>query len=372
MTRRIVLAGGGTAGHVNPLLATALTLRERNFTVDVLGTREGLESDLVPAAGLELSVIDKAPFPRRPNLEALRFPRKWRRAVAACEDVVRGAECVVGFGGYVSTPAYRAATRLGVPIVIQEQNARPGLANRVGARSAALLALTFDNTPLVARQGRTEVTGLPLRPAIAQLAQKRLDPSLARQARVEAAARLEVNPDLPTLLITGGSLGALSLNRALSQAAERLPEGVQVIHLTGRGKDGPVREAIRAAGVEERWLVCDYLKTMEDALALADLVVCRSGAGTVAEMTALGLPCVYVPLPIGNGEQRLNAHGHVESGGAILVEDSDLNAKYAASRVFPLLGSERLKTMAEASRGQGRVHAASDFVDLIESVIGEL
>lgn len=371
MTRRIVLAGGGTAGHVNPLLATAVELRARGIDAQVLGTREGLESDLVPAAGFGLSIIDKAPFPRRPGLEALRFPGKWRRAVAACEETIRGADCVVGFGGYVSTPAYRAAARLSVPIVIHEQNARPGLANRVGARTAALVALTFANTPLRAKKGRTEVTGLPLRPAIAELALQRLDPASARSARLAAAERLGLDPDAPTLLVTGGSLGALSLNRALSGAADRLPEGAQVIHLTGRGKDAPVREAVRTAGVEDRWLVLDYLKTMEDALALADLVVCRSGAGTVAEMTALGLPCVYAPLPIGNGEQRLNAHDHVASGGAILVDDSELDAQYAATRVFPLLGSDRLQSMAEASRGQGRVRAAADFADLIESVIGE-
>lgn len=370
MTPRIVVAGGGTAGHVNPLLSTAVELRSRGADVDVLGTREGLESDLVPAAGFELSFIEKVPFPRRPSPSALRFPAKWRRAVAACEDVVRGADCVVGFGGYVSTPAYRAAKKAGVPIVIHEQNARPGLANRVGARDAALVALTFASTPLRAKRGRTEVTGLPLRPAIAGLAERRLDPASKRGARVEAAERLGVDADAPTLLVTGGSLGALSLNRALAAAADRLPEGARVVHLTGRGKDAPVREAVRAAGVADRWLVLDYLTTMEDALAVADLVVCRSGAGTVAEMTALGLPCVYAPLPIGNGEQRLNAHDHVEAGGAILVDDKDLDADCVASRIFPLLGSERLETMAAASLGLGRVRAASDLADLIETVIG--
>ncbi len=369
MTRRIVVAGGGTAGHVNPLLSTAVELRRRGVDVDVLGTKEGLEADLVPAAGFALSVIDKVPFPRRPTPSALAFPRKWRRAVVACEDVVRGADCVVGFGGYVSTPAYRAAKRLGVPIVIHEQNARPGLANRVGARTAALVALTFTNTPLTAARGRTEVTGLPLRPAIADLARKRQDPASRRTAREEAAARLGVDPDAPTLLVTGGSLGALHLNEAMTAAATRLPEEARVVHLTGRGKDAPVREAIETAGLTDRWLVLDYLTTMEDALAVADLVVCRSGAGTVAEMTALGLPCVYVPLPIGNGEQRLNAHDHVAAGGALLVDDADLDADYVAGTVFPLLGSTDLETMAAASAGLGRVDAASDFCDLIETVI---
>lgn len=370
MTSRIVLAGGGTAGHVNPLLATACELQKRGYDVAVIGTAEGLESELVPKAGFPFHVTPKVPFPRRVNLDAVTFPAKWRRAVKACKEAVAGAACVVGFGGYVSTPTYVAAKRLGIPVIIHEQNARPGLANRLGARFARLVALTFANTPLKARRGDTCVVGLPLRPAIWQLAHERKTAEGARAARLAAAKRLGVNPDARVLLVTGGSLGALRLNTAMSEAAPHLPEGVSVIHLTGRGKDAPVREAVEKAGLGDRWLVLDYLHTMEDALALADCVLCRSGAGTVAEMTALGLPCVYVPLPIGNGEQRLNAHDHVASGGALLIDDAALNAQAVADTVFTLLSSEqRLAEMAEASRALSRVDAASDFADLIEQVV---
>ncbi|MBB6334453.1 UDP-N-acetylglucosamine--N-acetylmuramyl-(pentapeptide) pyrophosphoryl-undecaprenol N-acetylglucosamine transferase [Schaalia hyovaginalis] len=370
MTSRIVVAGGGTAGHVNPLLATAVELRARGYRVEALGTQEGLEADLVERAGFALKVIEKVPFPRRPSASALRFPAKWRRAVDECEKVIEGAACVVGFGGYVSTPAYRAAKRLGVPVVIHEQNARPGLANRVGARFARLVALTFANTPLEARRGRTEVVGLPLRPAIRELALARRSSEDALRARLAAAERLGVDPDRRILLVTGGSLGALAINEAVCAAAKALPEGAAVVHLTGRGKDAPVRDAVEAAGVSDRWLVLDYLRTMEDALAVADLVLCRSGAGTVAEMTALGLPCVYAPLPIGNGEQRLNAHDHVASGGALLIPDARLDAHAVETRVFALLASPELDAMARASRGLGRVDAAADFSALIEEVIG--
>lgn len=371
MAHRIVLAGGGTAGHVNPLLATAAELVSRGFEVDVLGTAEGLESDLVPAAGFPFHTIPKVPLPRRPSPAFFTLPRRWRTAVSLCENVIRGADCVIGFGGYVSTPAYRAAQRSGIPVAIHEQNARPGLANRVGARSAALVALTFAHTPLRARRGRTAVTGLPLRAPIAALAARRTTDEGRRAARIEAAGRLGVSPDAPTLLITGGSLGALSLNTAASVAAATLPEGVQVIHLTGRDKDAPVRRAIEAAGVADRWFVVDYLTTMEDALAVADLVICRSGAGTVAEMTALGLPCVYVPLPIGNGEQRLNAQEHVSAGGARLINDANLTPEYMTDKVFTLLGSPELAPMAQASAELGRVDAASILVDAIEEILGE-
>ena len=358
---KVVMAGGGTAGHVNPLLATAAQLRESGAEVVVLGTKAGLEADLVPAAGFPLVEIPRVPLPRRPSLAFFTLPGRLADAVKRCAQAL---EVLVGFGGYVSTPAYIAAKRAGVPIVIHEQNARPGLANKVGARNAAVVALTFPSSPLKARNGHTVVTGLPLRAAIAELADHRADAQGAAQARREAAERLGVNPDAPTLLVTGGSLGALHVNESMTGAADALPEGAQVVHLTGRGKDEPVRTAVEDAGLSDRWHVIDYLTTMEDALAVADLVVCRSGAGTVAEMEALGLPCIYVPLPIGNGEQRLNAADHVAAGGAQLIDDKGFTADFVRRNVFPLLGSTRLADMAAASQSLGRAGAARALADL--------
>ena len=365
MNPRIVLAGGGTAGHVNPLQATAGALGERGCVTTVLGTAQGLESTLVPSAGLPLVTIPRVPFPRRPTPSALTFPRRFRAAVREAGRAMQGADVVVGFGGYVSTPAYAAARRAGIPVVIHEQNARPGLANRVGARHAAVVALTFASTPLSARHGRTEVIGLPLRPVIADLARARAVPATRQASRRDAAHRLGIDPELRTLLVTGGSLGAQHLNEVMSQIAGDLPRGAQVVYLTGRGKDAPVREAVARAGVGARWVVVDYLTTMEDALAVADLVVCRSGAGTVAELTALGLPAFYVPLPIGNGEQKLNAHDHVATGGAQLVADHAFTAEVARSRVWPLLVSEELASMAHATSAQGRIDAAQVLADLV-------
>ncbi|WP_022868036.1 undecaprenyldiphospho-muramoylpentapeptide beta-N-acetylglucosaminyltransferase [Schaalia vaccimaxillae] len=368
MNKKIVMAGGGTAGHVNPLLATAHELRAQGCDVQVLGTAQGLESDLVPAQGFDLIEIPRVPLPRRPSLEFFSLPSRWRRAVRTCMQSLEGADALVGFGGYVSTPAYVAAKRLGVPIIVHEQNARPGLANKVGARSAALVAVTFASTPLRARRGQTVVTGLPLREQIARLARQRSTEEGARAARVEASARLGVNPDLRTVLVTGGSLGAVHINEAVSGAAASLPSHVQIVHLTGKGKDEDVRRTVNETGVAERWLVVDYLTTMEDALAVADLVVCRSGAGTVAEMTALGLPCVYVPLPIGNGEQKLNAQDHVGAGGALMIEDEKLTPKVVVDDVLTLVGTSRLADMAGASRNLGRVDAAADLAARIMSI----
>ena len=374
MSLSFVLAGGGTAGHVNPLLSTALALRERGGAVRAVGTSEGLEADLVPEAGVELSTIVRVPFPRRPDMDMLRFPVRYRRAVAQATEILgkAGADAVIGFGGYASTPVYRAAKALGVPVVVHEQNAKPGLANRYGARFAEAVALTFDSTPLAARAGVTQTVGLPLRPAIADLARTR-----ARGAdapRLRAAERFDLDPGLPTLLVTGGSLGALHLNDVLTSGLPAIRRvGVQILHLTGRGKDGAVRAALREAGGYGRYRVVDYLlRGMEEAYAAADLVLCRSGAGTVAELCALGLPGFFVPLPIGNGEQERNAADVVAEGGAALVRDRDFDLTAFERDVLPLVGdAARLEAMAAASRGLGHVDAAERLADLAVRIGGE-
>ena len=371
MGMKIALAGGGTAGHVNPLLAVAEELRRRGDDIVVIGTEEGLEHRLVPEAGFEMVTIARVPLPRRPSPDLLTLPRRLREAERVCQSVLEDCDALVGFGGYVSTPAYRAAAHMGRPFLIHEQNARPGLANRWGARTADVVALTFQSTPLKASEGRTVVTGLPLRPAIADLATIRRGEGGRLQARREAAQRLGISPDSRTLLITGGSLGARHINEVLSESSGDIPADIQVIHLTGKGKADDVRGVLEREGIDaSRWIVMEYLDQMQDALAVADLVVCRSGAGTVAELQALGIPALYVPLPIGNGEQKLNATDHVNSGGAVICDDSAFNRKVVDDLLVPLLeDGDRLAEMARLSADTGRIDAASEVADLVASMV---
>ena len=383
---RVLLAGGGTAGHVNPLLATAAALRDpalggREETgILVLGTAEGLEADLVPEAGFDMAVVPRVPMPRRPTGDLFMLPRRLSRAVGAAGEAIEAvdAQVVVGFGGYVSTPAYLAARRAGVPVVIHEQNARPGLANRLGASWAAAVALTFASTPLRSSKGRTEVTGLPLRPAIGELVARLAEPDGAAAVRRSGAAALGLDPQAPTVLITGGSLGAQRLNEVLAAALPSLSPDLQVLHLTGRDKDGPVRAAVEAAvadgadpGLAERYHVLDYLVAMEQAYACADGVICRSGAGTVAELTALGLPALYVPLPIGNGEQRLNAADVVAAGGGRLVADARLTAADVVDFTALLTRPAERRAMAAAAASTGVRDGARRLADLIRTVARE-
>lgn len=368
--RSVLLAGGGTAGHVNPLLAVAEELRRRDpqIRLTVLGTESGLESRLVPERGLPLAFVPRVPLPRRPTAEWAMLPARLRDAVRTAGEVIdeTGAQVVIGFGGYVSTPAYLAARARHVPVVVHEQNARAGLANRLGARWAADVAVTFPGTALP----NAQVTGLPLRPEIAALVADRARDAAA--TRVAAAGRLGLDPERTTLVVTGGSLGALSLNRAMVRvAAELLAAGVQVLHLAGAGKGDEVREAVAPLPGGERYHVREYLSEMQHALAVADVVVGRAGAGTVSELAALGLPAVYVPLPVGNGEQRLNAAPVVAAGGGLLVADADLTPEWLTEHLFPMLigddAAGSRERMGEAAAAVGVRDGAARVADLVEA-----
>ena len=351
----VLLAGGGTAGHVSPLLALADCLRRRDpaVVVTALGTETGLESRLVPDRGYPLLTVPKVPMPRRPSADLLRLPGSLRAAVRAAERAMEqtGAQVVVGFGGYVSTPAYLAARRADVPVVVHEQNARPGLANRLGARMTRYVATTFASTDLP----HATVIGMPLRREIALL-----DRAASRD---EAVAHFGLDPHWPTLLVTGGSLGAQRLNTTLRDRVTVLREaGVQVLHLTGAGKEF----GVDPSGTGAPYVVLPYTDRMDLAYAAADLVVCRAGAGTVCELTAVGLPAVYVPLPIGNGEQRFNAADVVAAGGGLLVEDAAFTPGWVDAELLPLVqDSARIEAMTRAATGVGERGADEKLADLV-------
>ncbi|MCX6502278.1 MAG: UDP-N-acetylglucosamine--N-acetylmuramyl-(pentapeptide) pyrophosphoryl-undecaprenol N-acetylglucosamine transferase [Microbacterium sp.] len=351
-----LLAGGGTAGHVNPLLAVAdaLRTRESDAQVLVLGTREGLEARLVPERGYELLFVDKVPFPRRPNRAALAFPGAFRRAVAQVRMHIRdrGVDVVVGFGGYASAPAYVAARREGVPVVVHEANAKPGLANVLGARRAAAVGVAFAGTPLK----RGQVVGMPLRREIVDLDRASLRP--------EAAAHYGLDADLPTLLVFGGSLGAQRLNEAFAGAAgDVLAAGYQLVHLTGARWEGTDPEL-------PGYVVRPYEDRMDLAFALADVIVSRSGAATVSEISALGIPAVYVPYAVGNGEQALNARSAVQAGAAVVIPDAEFTAECVREQVLPLLvDAAALDRMRRAAASVGSRTGADAVVALIDGAL---
>jgi len=332
---RILLAGGGTAGHTSPLLATADALRRLEPTAEItcLGTPRGMENRVVPEAGYPLELIPPVPLPRRPSAELLRVPGRLRGAVRQARAVLDrvGPDVVVGYGGYVSVPAYVAARRERVPVVVHEQNSLPGLANKVGARIARRVAVSFPDTPL----RHAEYVGLPIRTMISRLDRAAL--------RGEARAFFGLDPELPTLVVTGGSQGARTINTAITGAARALGEaGVQVLHVVGPKNDLP--PALPG------YVPVGYVDRMDYALAAADLMVCRAGASSVVEAAAVGVPAIFVPLPHGNGEQELNARPVVDAGGALLVSDAAFTEQWLTGTVPALAAdTDRLAAMGAAA-----------------------
>lgn len=356
---RILLAGGGTAGHTSPLLATARVLRERGHEITCLGTAKGLETTLIPEAGFDLELVPAVPLPRKPGLELLRTPGRLGGTVKAALGVLDRVrpDVVAGFGGYVSVPAYLAARRRKLPIVVHEGNALPGVANKLGARLTRHVVTSFPDTDL----RHAQHLGLPIRAEIA-----RLDRATRRD---EARAHFDLDPDLPTLLVTGGSQGARRINQTMSAAAPLLgAEGIQVLHAAGRPEEVDV---VTRPG-RPPYVVRQFIDRMDLAYAAADLAICRSGANSVTEVAAVGLPAAFVPLPIGNGEQALNAHPVVEAGGALLIDDGAFTPAWVEHVIVPLVHDEtRLAAMSAAASGIVRADAAEALANVIESAAGQ-
>jgi UDP-N-acetylglucosamine--N-acetylmuramyl-(pentapeptide) pyrophosphoryl-undecaprenol N-acetylglucosamine transferase len=356
---RVLLAGGGTAGHTSPLLATAAVLREDAGTeITCLGTPRGLEVTLIPQAGYELELVPPVPLPRRPGLDMLRVPGRLRaavRATSAVFDRVR-PDVVVGFGGYVSVPAYLVARRRGIPLVVHEGNAVPGIANKLGARLTTHVATSFPDTAL----RHAQYVGLPIRREISRLDRVAL--------RAEARDWFGLDPDRPTLLVTGGSQGARRINRAVAAASRDLADaGIQVLHAAGR----PEEVVLDHRDDDPPYVVVPFIDRIDLAYAAADLVVCRAGANTVTEVAAVGLPAAFVPLPIGNGEQAHNAHPVVQAGGALLIDDAALTPAWIDNVVIPLVSHDgRLAAMSHAATGIVPRDADERLAEIIRRAAG--
>lgn len=349
----IVLAGGGTAGHIEPALNTADEIRSRSCgdSISILGTAKGLETTLVPARGYQLTLIPPVPLPRRINADLFTLPFRLRKSVAATKQhlISMKANVVVGFGGYVALPAYLAAKSLSIPIVVHEANAKPGLANKVGARFATKVVETVSGSIPNATQ-----MGLPLRYAISHFDKV--------QNRAAAIGKWGLSEDRATILIFGGSQGARIINETVAAIApELIAQGFQILHSVGRGNED---QLVRG---QQHYVTVPYIENMEYAYGVADLVISRSGAMTVAEICAVGLPAVFIPFAIGNGEQILNAKPVVDAGGAVIVENKELNAK-TLLQAISTLQNRGLENCANSSRNLGKLNSAKEFVDLIMQV----
>lgn len=351
---RYLLAGGGTAGHVNPLLslADAIMAEDASNQVWALGTKEGLEAKLVPERGYELLTVDRLPFPRKPSLYALTFGFKFFRAVRQVEKYLKNnqIDVVIGFGGYASAPAYIAAKRRGVPAVVHEANALPGWANKLGAKSAKAVGVTFSSTPLP----NATVVGMPLRREIETISEF--------ADRESARIQFGLDPDTVTLLVTGGSLGAKRINETIEQSRRLLSAaGIQVLHIMGGRSELPeVRE--------KDYVRLAYCDRMDQAIAASNFAVSRAGSSTVSEFCAVGLPALYVPYPVGNGEQKQNVADVIAAGGGVMAIDADFTPDYVANQLIPMVSNSR--TMSDMANKAKKVGVADGTARLLALVKG--
>ncbi len=360
----VVVAAGGTAGHISPALALARELVDvRGANVTFTGTPAGQEATVVPAAGFAFEPVEAAPFVRAVSARNLTAPFVVGRAIGRAGRIVEAADVVVGMGGYVSVPVGIAALRARRPLVLHEQNAIPGLANRLFARPARAVAVAFAEAALhLPRRARTVVTGNPVRADI--LAVRTDRDRLAK----EAAEELGLDADRRTVVVFGGSQGARRIDRAATEAVRELRDrdDLQLLILSGRAHLELVRDAV-PPGIALGVRVLPFLERMELAYAVADLVVCRAGASSVAEIAVCGLPSVLVPYPYATGHhQDANARALVRAGGAIAAADEAFTGAILAARIRGLMGDQRrLHEMGERASAWSRPDAARALAGVV-------
>jgi UDP-N-acetylglucosamine--N-acetylmuramyl-(pentapeptide) pyrophosphoryl-undecaprenol N-acetylglucosamine transferase len=352
---RIVLAGGGTGGHIYPAVSLARALEAEHIAF--MGTRDGLEAEVVPRAGFSFHAVPSRKLSRKPSLQSLAALAVlgWGTVKSAWMLRTLRPDVVVGTGGYVSAGVLLAAALQRIPTLIHEQNAIPGRTNRLLARFVSRIAITFPEAARYFPAEKTVLTGLPIRPEIG-----RADRAAAQQA-------LGLARDRFTLLVLGGSQGARTLNRATLDALASWGDlSLQVLHQIGKAVFAEWQPEL--AGRPAWYRPVPYFDAIEQAYAAADLVLCRAGASTLAEITAAGLPSILVPYPYAMADhQTHNARALVDAGAALLLPNADTTGARIAAEVRTLMSdrgvSGRLAAMSIASRALGRPEAAARLAD---------
>lgn len=359
---RVVLAGGGTAGHVEPAIAIAAELEAAGLAtrseIYFVGGFRGLEGKLVPARGFQLQQINIVGLPRKLSLALIKYPfMLWRarsRLVQFLKEIK--PDVVIGFGGYVSAPTYLAAKKLGIPIVVHEANARPGVANRRASKFADLVIDSFAGSIPGAR-----TLGVPVRAELVALNRE--------QTKMVARTHFGFAGSNPLLLVFGGSQGAEKINQAVSEIAPTLTSaGVDILHIVGDLNLATYQSLTHQSAGEYK--ILGYCNRMDLAYAAADLAVTRSGALTVAELAVVGLPAILVPYPVGNGEQEFNAAELVAVGGGKLLLNADCTPAKLKLMITPLIKSPQdLQEMSAKAKSIARPNAAREIVNAVKLVV---
>ncbi|UNS99046.1 UDP-N-acetylglucosamine--N-acetylmuramyl-(pentapeptide) pyrophosphoryl-undecaprenol N-acetylglucosamine transferase [Streptomyces tubbatahanensis] len=370
----VVIGAGGTGGHIYPGLALAEALRraEPDAVISFVGTERGLETRLVPQAGYPLHTLDMIPFDRALGARRYLLPAALLRAGAQARAVLRDqrAQVAVGMGGYASAPAVVGARLAGLPSLVHESNAVPGRANRFAARLTPHVALAFDRSRTHLSGGAdAETVGMPIAAPLAQLGRTaRTDPGAFARLRERARGALRVPPGARLVLVAGGSLGADRLTRAAVELAghwrAQRRDDVHVLIKTGPAALSGARARLAAVDGDERTArAVAYLDRMDLAYAASDVVICRAGSATVAELATVGVPAVLVPYPHAPGDhQRHNARVLTEQGAGLLLPDADTSGDSLAALLEPLLADPRRLAAMTGAADPGTHGAAADLL----------
>ncbi|WP_369201416.1 glycosyltransferase [Streptomyces sp. PU-14G] len=369
----VVIGAGGTGGHIYPGLALAEALRraEPDAVISFVGTERGLETRLVPEAGYPLHTLDMIPFDRALGARRYLLPAALLRAGAQARAVLRdqGAQVAVGMGGYASAPAVVGARLAGLPSLVHESNAVPGRANRFAARLTPHVALAFDRSRSHLSGGAdAETVGMPIAAPLAELGRTaRTDPGAFARIKERARDELRVPPGARLVLVAGGSLGAERLTRAAVELAGRWRAqrraDVHVLIKTGPAALSGARARLAADSDERTARAVAYLDRMDLAYAAADVVVCRAGSATVAELATVGVPAVLVPYPHAPGDhQTHNARVLTEQGAGLLLPDADTSGESLAALLEPLLADQRQLAALTGAADPGTHGAAADLL----------
>jgi UDP-N-acetylglucosamine--N-acetylmuramyl-(pentapeptide) pyrophosphoryl-undecaprenol N-acetylglucosamine transferase len=353
----VVLAGGGTGGHVYPALAMGEALSDRGHTLLYFGDADRLEGRVAPQRGVPFTAIPALQYPRAGLASKIRFALGLLKTIMYSRRQLKksGATLVLGVGGYIAAPPVLAAWTLGIPRIIHESNVTPGMANKLCARVADLVMVTYEQTGAkLPGDAPREVVGCPINPRVLQ------------GDRVAAAARYGIDPTQPTLLVVGGSLGAATINQIAAAGAAIKDRAWQIIWITGPRYLAEITSSLGA--LPEGVILVGYEDRMGDAYAAADLVLCRAGSSTLAELTVLGKPSILVPSPnVTDNHQEANARGLESVGAAVVVVERDLDVSSTVIEIDALLSSaERLSVMSESAKSLGQPDTASMVADLIE------
>ncbi len=344
--KRVVLVGGGTAGHVEPALAVGrwLTKADSDIELEFIGTKSGVEVELLVDTGIKFHPILKAPFPRKLDLKTIPWSIKFKISFFQSLSAIKGADLVIGFGGYVSAPAYLAAKVLRIPLVIHEANAKPGLANKLGAKFTENLFIAFESArKLGGNWKNAKLVGMPIKEELDNFNTISRD-----DLKREFLTKLSLDNSKKTLLIFGGSIGAKQINNAVAGAQISLSStGWNIIHAVGGSNTLP--ESIGS------YRALNYIQDMVSAYAAADFVISRSGAVTCAELQATGIPALLVPLQIGNGEQEANAQELLESGQARKISNLEFNAEWLSANIQGILAGVPARKSGVTRHAAGQI-----------------